>query len=220
MTFTGFTQETFDFFMGIRLNNDKAWFSAHRTEYKQYVQEPFRALAGALAPVIQRIDPGLQTDPLAAGVVSRIYRDTRFTHDKSPYRDHMWLCWKPQEADISSSFAFYVEIGLEGFSYGVGMYSPDKQRMDSCRARIDANPEGFRRIVKAAEQAGFAVFGQPYKKPAAWADDPLISRYYNMRSLGVSKTQAPSEVLLSAELAGFLSGEFEALCGIYSFLIK
>ena len=90
--FKGFTDQTFEFFMAIRFNNNRDFFQANRDWYQCAVREPCLALAEALIPVMEDVDPDLETRPWKA--VSRINRYIRFSRDKSPYRDYMWLGYR------------------------------------------------------------------------------------------------------------------------------
>ena len=87
--FEGFSQEALDFLNDIRFNNHQQFYEANRTRYEQYVKAPLRELSEELAPAVQLIDPRLDTQP--GRTMSRIRRDTRYTKDKSPFRDHVWL---------------------------------------------------------------------------------------------------------------------------------
>ena len=88
-TFQGFNEDTYKFLIELAFNNNKEFFAANKGRYKQNVQEPLRALAEGLLPLALTIDPCFNTRMTT--ILSRIYRDTRFTKDKHPYRDHAWL---------------------------------------------------------------------------------------------------------------------------------
>ena len=83
--FDGFSAETFRFLLEIGFNNNADWFEANRKRYEQFVRDPMRRLAAALMPTALDIDGNF--NPSINASVSRIRRDTRFTKDKSPYRD-------------------------------------------------------------------------------------------------------------------------------------
>ena len=87
--FQGYNDETFEFFMAIRFNNNADFFHSNRDWYLRGVREPSLALAEALAPTVEWLDDSLERRPNR--VVSRINRDIRFSNDKSPYRDYLWL---------------------------------------------------------------------------------------------------------------------------------
>ena len=86
--FTGFPEETLRFFLDIRFHNQINYFEEHRQDYIRDVQTPFYAFISELAPRMQRIDPQMEIRPHKC--LARIRRDTRFTKDKSPYRDYHW----------------------------------------------------------------------------------------------------------------------------------
>ena len=90
--FQGFTDRTFEFFMAIKFNNNRQFFHENHAWYEEALRNPLRDLAADLAPVIETMDPALETRP--EKVVSRINRDIRFSNDKSPYRDYMWLAFR------------------------------------------------------------------------------------------------------------------------------
>ena len=90
--FQGYSDETFEFFMAIRFNNNTDFFHANHDWYLRGVREPSLALAEALAPVMEELDGEMELRPNR--IVSRINRDVRFSRDKSPYRDHIWLSFR------------------------------------------------------------------------------------------------------------------------------
>ena len=99
--FEGFSQEALDFLNDIRFNNNQAFYAANQARYERFVKRTMRELSYELAQVVQLIDPKLDTRP--GRTMSRIRRDTRYTKDKSPFRDHAWLGW-PAVADYGNGF--------------------------------------------------------------------------------------------------------------------
>ena len=90
--FDGFSEDTVRFFLGLRFHNDATYFNKHRNEYEAYVKEPFFEFIHAMAPIMEQIADDFELRPQKC--LARIRRDTRFTKDKSPYRDHLWLLFK------------------------------------------------------------------------------------------------------------------------------
>ena len=86
--FTGFPEETIRFFLDLRFHNSTTWYRENKERYLREVQAPFYELIGELVPLLQRIDPQMEIRPHK--ILSRIRRDTRFSRDKTPYRDHLW----------------------------------------------------------------------------------------------------------------------------------
>ena len=95
--FQGFTEQTFEFFMAIRFNNNREFFLENHDWYQSSVRTPCLDLASALGDAVNALDPELETRPTK--VLSRINRDVRFSNDKSPYRDYLWLAFRRPGAE-------------------------------------------------------------------------------------------------------------------------
>ena len=104
--FQGYSQETVDFMWGIRFNNERGWFLAHKDDYQQHLLAPTRELGQA---VYDGLAAALPHEPLILKV-SRIYRDARRLHGQGPYKDHLWFCVRTGDQDWTGRPAFYFEI--------------------------------------------------------------------------------------------------------------
>ena len=199
MSFTGFSEETFLFLFEIGLNNDKEFYNANKDRYKKYVQQPMRELAAELLPFAQSFDPLYDTN--LNRIVSRIRRDTRFTYDKSPYRDHMWLSFRYPDMRISESFSIYFQIRPDGYDYGVGFYSAGSEFMANYRKKLLSDPAGFLKTAKPLTDAGFIYAAEPYKRQHFPDAPDEIKPFVNVKSFiwkkdfkGVRALLAPSDI--------------------------
>ena len=113
--FQGYTDETFEFFMAIRFNNNADFFHSNHDWYLRAVREPSLALAEALAPTVEWLDDSLERRPNR--VLARINRDIRFSHDKSPYRDYIWLAFRRPGEEKSVTLGVYFDLSDSGASY-------------------------------------------------------------------------------------------------------
>ena len=167
--FEGFSQEALDFLNDIRFNNNQQFYEANKAGYEQAVKAPLRELSDELAPVVQLIDPKLDTRP--GRTMSRIRRDTRYTKDKSPFRDHVWLGWRYPGEGRAEGFHMYWGFGADWLGWGCGSYYTDKPMMDALRMEIRRHPDEVRGALKPL--AGrFAMYGEDYKKIAVPKDVP------------------------------------------------
>ena len=98
--FTGFRPEAIDFLADLAQNNDRAWFQPRKDEYERLIKEPMEAFVEALAEAFERRRLPFQADPKQS--IFRIYRDIRFSKDKSPYKTH-----------VGASFPWLVDAGSE-----------------------------------------------------------------------------------------------------------
>ncbi len=109
--FSGFSQQGLNFLQQVRIENDKAWFDGNRDIYDRELLAPFRALVEQLAPGMLAIDPQFETRPAIGKTLSRIHRDTRFSHDKSRYRSRMWLTFKRPSKDWKDAPVYFFRTG-------------------------------------------------------------------------------------------------------------
>ncbi len=147
--FEGFYPETQEFLLGIRANNQKTWFEAHKSDYENYVVAPLKALSSALTDPMEAIDPHFAIGPRS---VSRIYRDARFSADKSPYKTSMWVSFKRPSKEWTTAPAYYFEITPDDYRYGMGFYAATPDAMRRFRESIDASPQKFKKVVAFFEK--------------------------------------------------------------------
>ena len=215
MTFQGYTEDARAFFMALRFNNDRAFFQDNREWYLKSVRGPSLALVEALSPVVEKIDPGIETRPHRA--LARINRDTRFSHDKSPYRDHVWISFRRPEEERGRFPSFYVEVGVEGACFGMGAYAPERARMNALRRHLRLAPEEPEALLDALK-GQFTLHGQTYKRlavpeglPEALIPLYRLKSYYWERSLPFARA-------LSPRLAEEVGAGLTRLGPLYSFL--
>ena len=120
MAFEGYTQETLDFLWGIRFNNERSWFLAHKQDYEAHLLAPTRALG---EQVYEALHAAFPKEPFLLKL-SRIYRDARRLHGNGPYKDHLWFCVRAGGEDWTGRPTFYFEIGPDYYSYGMGFWAP------------------------------------------------------------------------------------------------
>lgn len=215
--FFGFTPETFKFLFEIGLNNNIEWFELNRCRYIKYVQQPMKALAIALAPTILSIDPDINTKPTA--VVSRIRRDTRFTRDKSPYRDHVWLGFRHPNTRISDGITLWFEVTPKGYTYGAGFYSASSEFMQNYRKKICCDPAGFLSLAHDLEIKGFSYSAEQYKRqhfPDATAE---LQTYINVKGFSWEKRHdGVKDLLEPSNILEILKHEFSLLKPMYLYI--
>ena len=212
--FKGFRPEAVDFFLGIRLNNNEAYYREHLKEYEREIKEPMRALNDELEPVIHAMDPQLDTRPGA--VLSRLRRDTRFSKDKSQFRDHAWMGWRYPGERRSEGFHMWWGFGPEWMGWGCGEYSPNRTMMDRFRNEIRKNPDEIREIFNAEAIRGrYAVTGLIYQKMKIPEDVPEdLRKLYVHRSIGL-EYEAPEEEWEQMHSPDFKDRMIEELHAMY-----
>lgn len=163
--FEGFSGEMIPFFLDLRFHNSRAFMDANRDRYRIFVREPFCRFIDDLGPRMQAMIPELEVRP--AKCLSRINRDTRFSRDKSPYRDHLWAAFRESGVSKEGMPFFWFEIRPEEVTWGVGLWGENTEAMDALRRRIEADPAGIERYFDLLDEAGFCMAGPEWKKKAA-----------------------------------------------------
>lgn len=211
--FQGFSDQTLEFLWGIRLNNHRDWFLAHKQEYEAHLYTPMKELAAQVQEEMLRRYPRRQLNLR----VARIYRDVRTVHDGRPYKDHLWfvLC-RPAEKDTCIP-VFYFEVQPEGYGYGMGYYRMPTPLLEAHRRRIDADPAPLEALARRlARRKEFSLTGEEYKRPRGECS-PLLAPWYNRKTLSVSAFHPADEQFTSPALAGAVAEAFRWLMPFYDY---
>ncbi len=134
--FTGFYKETFVFLRSLETNNNKKWFEQHKNDYHEFLLNPLKSLVSDLSGFMLTIDPFFEVSPAVNRTISRIYRDTRFTKDKSPYKTTSWIIFKRPKKDWKNSPAYFIELSPDSYRFGMGFYSASPNTMRLFREAI------------------------------------------------------------------------------------
>ena len=212
--FQGFSQESVDFLWGIRFNNDREWFQAHKQEYLDHVDTPLKELGREVAARMAEKYPkhGLELK------VSRIYRDARRLHGRGPYKSHMWFVLRRPGDYEGAVPSFYFEISPQCWSVGMGCYDATAMTMAKLRARIDRDPAPVEKLArKLNKHPDFALYGQEYKRPKG-DPGPLLSPWYNRRQIGINADFNCEGVLFTPELVDTVMEGFAFLEPFWAYL--
>lgn len=214
--FQGFTDETFEFFMAIAFNNNTDFFHANHDWYLRAVREPCLRLAEALSDAVEAVDDQIERRPNR--VVSRINRDLRFSREKSPYRDLMWLSFHRPVPNRYTAPELYFEINANGASFGMGFYEEDRARMNGLRRRLLTEPEAFLSLWRPLEK-DFSLSMRAFKRmklPETLA--PGARMWYPVRSFYMSRDLSDFTLLKSPDLADALAQGFARLAPFHKYI--
>ena len=170
-----FTRKTLAFLRALTRNNDREWFKARKADYETHVREPMIALLARLADDFRSFAPELVSDPKVS--LFRIYRDTRFSHDKTPLKTNAAAHF-PHRKLRKAGAGLYLEVAPQWVWIGGGIYMPETHELAAIRARIDVQHSRLRKIVEAkrfiaatgplhGEQLTRVPRGFPHDHPAA-----------------------------------------------------
>src|SRR3972149_10768324 len=131
--FNGFPKEGIAFLRRLKRNNNRLWFEKHKAGYQEFVKLPIQSLVASLGPHFERFAPQYDLNPMRS--LFRIYRDTRFSPDKTPYKTHVaahFVLRGEPKGFLGSGYYLHIEPG-ECF-VGAGIYMPDGEMLKSIRS--------------------------------------------------------------------------------------
>ncbi|HTS27132.1 MAG TPA: DUF2461 domain-containing protein [Bryobacteraceae bacterium] len=153
--FPGFPSEALTFFRGLARNNNREWFLPRKPLFEEKVKRPMWELVEALNTSMKEFAPEYVTDPAKA--IYRFYRDTRFSKDKSPYKDHIAASFSRRGLSCEGAAGYYVAVSHKNVGIGGGVYMTMPQTLLTIRHHIAEHAEEFRRTVGA--RAMKSLFG-------------------------------------------------------------
>ena len=220
--FNGFSRNTLKFLKGLKANNNKAWFEKHRAEYEEYVLEPLRNLVSGLGEFMLDIDPRFEIIPAVNKTISRIYRDTRFSRDKSPFRSTVWFTFKNQNKDWTTLVSgYFFELSVNSYRYGMGFYNAAPAIMARFRERIDENPRAFLKVISFFEkQKTFVLEGEKYKRIIDKTKLEKIQNWYQRKNMYLVCNRKIDKTLFSNKLVDDLASGFKMIAPLYHYFQK
>ena len=165
--FTGLPDDFFRFFDELKQNNERAWFNANKARYHDSVVGPVSEFIVAMAPRLKEISPHYIANPKPhGGSMFRIYRDTRFSKDKTPYKTHAGVQFRHEAGKDAHAPGFYVHLAAEGVFFGGGVWLPPNPVLNRIRDHIVDNAQSWGRIRNAKKvQASGGIRGDALNRP-------------------------------------------------------
>src|SRR2546427_237453 len=155
---THVTRELFGFLRELRRHNNREWFNANKERYLGEVRDPLLAFIQAIVPRLTRISPHIVADPRpSGGSLLRIYRDTRFSRDKTPYKTNAGLSFgldAPRDFDAPG---YYLHLAPGEVFMGAGIWRPSADALRAIREAIVKDPRGWRRATRSGLSHGEAT---------------------------------------------------------------
>ena len=148
--FRGFAPETLAFLHKLAQNNTREWFHAHKPEFEAVVVTPALDFIEAMATPLSHISPHFLCIPKrVGGSLFRIYRDTRFAHDKRPYKTNIGIHFR-HDADFDvHAPGYYLHIGVDECFLACGMWQPERPALNRIRTQIAEQPKQWGSVRRA-----------------------------------------------------------------------
>jgi uncharacterized protein (TIGR02453 family) len=215
-----FTKEFLQFFKELEQNNNRDWFNENKKTFKELVEKPWVNFVEAVIDQVSAIDPTIKMT--AKEGVFRIYKDTRFSKDKTPYKTQMSAVIAEGGRKGKKAGGIYLEASADSFKIYSGFYMPDRKDLQKVREAIVSDLAGFAEILAAAdfkEKFG-EMQGEKNKRiPKEFKEDaqrqPLIfnKSFYVFNEL-------PAKILLQENLLDIVTTHFQIAKPLSDFFLK
>jgi uncharacterized protein (TIGR02453 family) len=173
---THFSPEALKFLRGLKKNNNRDWFNARKDVYEREIKAPMLALIGEINEAMLKFAPDNVRPPQKA--MFRIYRDTRFSSDKKPYKTHQGAWWVRNGLEKTSGAGYYFHVGADEVVIAAGVYMPEREQLLAIRRHLADHYTQFRRIVAGKKLRSLMTVweGEPLSRPPKGfaADHPAI----------------------------------------------
>jgi uncharacterized protein (TIGR02453 family) len=215
-----FTSKTLSFLRALKRNNKREWFATRKADYERDVRGPMIAVVEQLAKDFRRFAPELEASPKTS--IFRIYRDTRFSDDKSPYKTQVAAAFRDRRLPRGESAGLYVEVAPGWVWIGGGYYAPETPQLARIRKHIsETYPEIDRLTRRAAFKRAVGVLeGERLTRvPRGFSKDDPAAEYLKYRSF-LAGREFPAAFATSPGFYPALVATFKAIMPLVRFLTE
>ena len=216
--FSAFPAEGLKFLRSLKHHNNREWFQKHKATYEHSVKGPMEELISALAEDLPKFAPEMVASPKASAY--RIYRDTRFSKDKSPYKTHIAAVFPRTGLDKHEGAGFYLHIAPSDLLIGGGLYMPTPEHLSAIRHRIAAEASSFLQVI--GNQRFKKLFGtvsgeQLSRVPRGFPPDHPAANFLKYKQF-LAARNFPAEAATAASFYKVVVETFKAMVPFVRFL--
>jgi uncharacterized protein (TIGR02453 family) len=213
-----FNPATLRFLRSLKRNNRREWFNAHREDYERHVREPMTVIVERLADDFRSFAPELVASPKIS--MYRIYRDTRFSENKAPYKTHVAAVFPTRGLAKHEGAGLYFHVSPDEVWIGGGMYAPQPPQLVAVREHIAANIRQLRAIVEspAFRRRVGALEGERLTRvPRGFAKDHPAAEYLKFRHF-IAGAEFPAAFAASPRFYATMIAVFREVLPLARFL--
>jgi uncharacterized protein (TIGR02453 family) len=214
-----FTPDGLRFLRGLARNNNRDWFNARKPVYEAEIKRPMLAVIDAVTGAMMDFAPGHVRAP--ESIMMRIYRDTRFSKNKLPYKPHVSAWWVHDGLRKTSGAGFYLHVSGKQVEIAAGAFMPETEQLLAIRRFLMEHHEMYRKLAQARglrrllndEESGEPLSRSPKGFPA---EHPAADLYRQKR-WGFSASLAP-EMATKPDFAKMVDSYFRAAAPLVALL--
>ncbi len=216
--FPGFPPEMPAFFRSLKRNNRREWFQPRKHLYEQHVKAPMLELVAAINTEMAKFAPEHVTEPKEA--LFRIYRDTRFSADKTPYKTHVAASFQRRGGERLGTGGFYFSVSQEGIEVAAGLWHPDRDAMLMVRNHIAETHEELAAIIsdkKARKLTGELQGGSLTRSPKGFDPEHPAAEFIRMKDW-IFDVRLDAELATSPRIHVEIVERFRAMAPLVAYL--
>ncbi len=201
--FIGFPKDSINFLTKIRNNNTKEWFEANRSEYERLIKEPSLLFVVEMGEHLQALVPTIKAKPKVNGSLFRIYRDIRFSKDKTPIKSKIGIIFWQGVGKRMQSSSFYMHFSPDELFFAVGIRGFSKETLTAYRDYIknDKHRENLFCILNSIKAKGYSLPIPKYKRvPKEFDEDMSHIELTLYNSMYAYKETPPNDILFKEDL--------------------
>jgi uncharacterized protein (TIGR02453 family) len=221
--FQGFPKGTTHFLLDLRDHNERAWFSQHKQDYETYLQAPARAFSAAMAYALEtRLAKDLATHRVQHSIF-RIYRDTRFSEDKTPYKTHLGIWFWQGDLPKMENSGFYFQLEPPNLMLAVGIYMFTRPWLQAYRDAVADSQMGTElagAIQDILQKGDYSLGGKHYQRvPRGFDPAHPLAELLLYNGLYVSHEKTFPEALYSPALIDYCIEKYLDMTPLHAWLI-
>lgn len=217
-----FSDKTFSFLTKLEQNNNREWFDAHKLDYENQVRTPALDFISQMAKPLAKIAPLFIADPRKmGGSLMRVYRDTRFSKDKTPYKTNIGIQFRHNLGKDVHAPGFYVHIANDECFWGVGSWHPEPELLYKIRTLIAQNSNEWLTIItNPSFKKFYELSGDSLKRmPLGLSNEHLAANDLRRKDfIGISTIK--KETVLGKDFVKETTSSFERAIPFMKFLCK
>ena len=220
--FSGFGPDTIKFLRQLAKNNNRDWFAENKSRYERCVVDPAFQFISSMGDELESISVHFEAIPKKqGGSLMRVYRDTRFGKDKTPYKTNIGIQFRHEVGKDVHAPGYYMHIEPTNVFVGVGMWRPESGALRAIRERIVEKPDEWKKIVSNRQfKTTFDLQGDSLKKPPRGFDSDAPHMEDLKRKDHIAVMQVSLDDISDARFAKKLARELRKATPYMEFLCK
>ncbi|NIP42348.1 MAG: TIGR02453 family protein [candidate division Zixibacteria bacterium] len=222
--FSGFPREGVKFLLDLKQNNDRDWFAENKHRYEQFLLAPARQFVGTMGERLKKIAPEVQAIPQIDRSIFRIYRDIRFSKDKSPYKTHqgIWM-WEGPGKKLDNS-GFYFHVDPPEIMIAAGIYTFHGHILKAYRDAV-VDPQWGKDLRSAVEEIrkypDLGLGGEQYKRvPRGYDPEHPNSDLLLYKGLTVGIRESIPEIFYQSEIIDYCYTWYKRMLPVHQWLLN